>query len=55
MSEQTDPETLKYWHRTFAKQCNNTAWDLAARETRTPVDDHTCSARLSRPRTIGLS
>lgn len=40
MSEQTDPETLKHWHRTFAMQCNNIAWDLAARETRTPVDDH---------------
>lgn len=39
MSEQTNPETTRQWHRTFAVECNNAAWDLAAREDRTPADD----------------
>ena len=39
MNEQSDPETLRHWHRKFAVECNNTAWDLAAREMRSPVED----------------
>lgn len=40
MSERSDPETTRQWHRTFAVECNNAAWDLSAREARTPAEDH---------------
>lgn len=36
MSPQPTPEELTTWHRWFAVTCNNRAWDLAERASRTP-------------------
>jgi hypothetical protein len=37
--EQPDKETIDKWHRWFAVECNNRAWDLAAAAGRSPEED----------------
>ena len=37
--EQPDKEALDKWHRWFAVECNNRAWELAAVPGRTPEED----------------
>lgn len=39
MDEQPTPETIDRWHRWFAAECNNRAWDLASRASRSPAED----------------
>jgi hypothetical protein len=37
MPEKPDQESINQWHRWFAKECNNRAWDLIAMSERTPA------------------
>lgn len=39
MTEQPSQETIDQWHRWFAIECNNSAWDLASRSSRTSAED----------------
>ena len=39
MSEQADQNTPEFWHKKFAAECNNLAWDLTSRSGRTPEED----------------
>ena len=39
MSEQPTQEMIDKWHRWFAVECNNRAWDLMSKSDRTPADD----------------
>ncbi len=39
MSEKPSPEETARWHRWFAVDCNNLAWSLAGKATRTPAED----------------
>jgi hypothetical protein len=38
MTEQSGQETIDRWHRWFAVECNNHAWDLVEKEERTPSE-----------------
>jgi hypothetical protein len=37
--DQPDKPTIDHWHRWFAVECNNRAWDLTAQPTRTPGEE----------------
>jgi hypothetical protein len=37
--EQPDRATVDRWHRWFAVECNNRAWDLTEREQRSPDEE----------------
>jgi len=39
MTEQPSQETIDQWHRWFAIECNNNAWDLASHSSRTSAED----------------
>lgn len=39
MSEQPTQELMDQWHRRFAVECNNRAWDLISKPDRTPADN----------------
>ena len=34
-----DDKEIEKWHRRFAVECNNLAWDIASKPNRTPADD----------------
>jgi hypothetical protein len=37
--EKPSPEMIDQWHRWFAVECNNSAWDLASRSSRTSAEN----------------
>lgn len=37
--EAPTPEDLEKWHRWFAVECNNRAWQLAEQQSRSPAED----------------
>lgn len=39
MAEKPTQEQIDQWHRWFAVECNNRAWDLIDKETRSPEED----------------
>ncbi len=39
MNEQPTPAQTARWHRRFAVECNNGAWDLMSKPQRTPDED----------------
>lgn len=39
MDEQPTQETIERWHRWFAVECNNTAWNLTSKQDRTADED----------------
>jgi hypothetical protein len=39
MEEKPTQEMIDQWHRWFAIQCNNGAWDLTTKQDRTPAED----------------
>jgi len=39
MEEKITLENLERWHRYFAAECNNRAWDLASKSDRIPTED----------------
>ena len=39
MAEEPTQELIDQWHRRFAVECNNQAWDLIDKERRSPAQD----------------
>ena len=39
MPDEPTPEMIEKWHRWFAVECNNRAWDLSSKPNRTPSED----------------
>ena len=39
MAEEPTQEMIDQWHRWFAVECNNRAWDLIEKANRTPVEE----------------